>query len=189
MNHRATSEALRAQAIAEVTAEHWTHVFHAMVPRDDRRPVCRNEVLTLFPDEASILCFVEETYGPTSLIARLEDCMVEARLEQCIVHLCVAAHSAEVARQVAKAIQERVPAPPPTDSNTVDLAVWSKTETGPRSRQTSVTVPIWSEVKRNYPTATRGQLARHPAQHGSTTVEPSYPAGSSIPFVEMAKWQ
>jgi len=126
VNHRVTSEALRAQAIAEVTAQRWTHLFYSLLPPDDIRPLGCDEALSLLFDDARVLSISQKTYGPTSLIARLEHCRVGATIEPGIAHLCVSAHSADVARNVARAFGDPVLAPRPPDSDLVELAVWAK---------------------------------------------------------------
>jgi len=98
-----TSEALRAQAIAEVTAQRWTHLFHSLRPPKDTRPLGSDEALSLLFHDARVLSISQVPYKRTSLIARLEHCRVEATIEPGIVHLCVSAHCADVARKVARA--------------------------------------------------------------------------------------
>jgi len=77
-------------------------------PTKDTRPLGSDEALLLLFDDARVLSISQKTYGPTSLIARLEHCRVGATIEPGIVHLCVSAHSAEVARNVARAFGDPV---------------------------------------------------------------------------------
>lgn len=160
IRQNALNVVLRARAAARVAAEDFPYVWATSVLRDLRRPLGgTTEAQSLLPPGAQVVHANETRTGWCLLMALLDRAIVEIELDKIFVGVRVAARSLELASQLGEDISSKVASPPTPSPEKVRLAVWNKGEFGATSADTSITVPTWSDTSRNYPLATRKDLA------------------------------
>ncbi len=151
--------ALLARALAEITDRPILTTWEGDRPRDTTIGVPTiKEALSWLPGDARLLFGRQNLAWCEVIVSSDDSSYIQLRARVDGVDVIVAAANPERARELGASILKKVPAPVELPG-TVSLAVWSGGRQGVDVNHTSLSVPRWSDVERNYSAQTHEALA------------------------------
>jgi len=95
-----------------------------------------------------------------SVLAELDDVLLEVNLYSGSVFVEAAAGSTAAIDAVLARLHEQLPAPDPSSAHEVTVTFWTYSPNGPMPTWRSIAVPSWNEIRDNYAAATQTGLER-----------------------------
>ena len=149
---------LWAQAVTALAGKELPYCWEDWSPRDGELGDPKvDEVIALLPDGAELV-FGSENMTKCRVLATCDGAAVQVVAFLDRVNVVTAAGDPVTARQLGREVLDEVHRPPGDKPGDVPLLVWSSTDDQFEVNKVVLSAPRWSEIKGNYPEATRRDL-------------------------------